>query len=317
MGNMPVIKDLIVDMDAVHWKKIQRVTPVAARQAARARARVPGAARVDGRRDADDGLHPVRRVRLGLPGDGGRPRLHRPGRARQGLPLRRRPARRASSSSASTTSPRTRRASSTARTASSAWRRARRTSTRWARSCACAAIATADHHIVDRNNGERHEAAFTALVKDNGLLWEAELLPRSYGGNSWFGKFAPAAAKELLSSLPAILKALLRGKVTPMGALKPHRIPARRPEGACSRSTTRSRATTVTRHPLRAEPLRHGERRGRRARRCGRERSAIGIRLGRGRGRERRRRERRCRTGAASDGGEGGEGAAASEGSNT
>src|SRR3954447_21946210 len=27
MGNMPIIKDLIVDMDAVHWKKIQRVTP--------------------------------------------------------------------------------------------------------------------------------------------------------------------------------------------------------------------------------------------------------------------------------------------------
>src|SRR3954447_10003908 len=27
MGNMPIIKDLIVDMDAVHWKKVQRVTP--------------------------------------------------------------------------------------------------------------------------------------------------------------------------------------------------------------------------------------------------------------------------------------------------
>src|SRR6202171_598728 len=27
MGNMPVIKDLIVDMDEVHWKKVQRVTP--------------------------------------------------------------------------------------------------------------------------------------------------------------------------------------------------------------------------------------------------------------------------------------------------
>src|ERR1700739_229823 len=27
MGNMPVIKDLIVDMDAVHWAKIRRVTP--------------------------------------------------------------------------------------------------------------------------------------------------------------------------------------------------------------------------------------------------------------------------------------------------
>jgi succinate dehydrogenase / fumarate reductase iron-sulfur subunit len=87
-------------------------------------------------------------------------------------------------------------------------------------------IATSDQHIVDQNNGERHEAAFTSLVKDNGLLWEAELLPRSYGGDSWFGKFHPAAAKELLSSLPAILKALLRGKVTPMGALKPHKIPS-------------------------------------------------------------------------------------------
>src|SRR5207253_10975546 len=26
MGNMPVLKDLIVDMDAVHWKKMRRVT---------------------------------------------------------------------------------------------------------------------------------------------------------------------------------------------------------------------------------------------------------------------------------------------------
>src|SRR4051812_1890868 len=27
MGNMPVVKDLVVDMDAVHWKKVQRVVP--------------------------------------------------------------------------------------------------------------------------------------------------------------------------------------------------------------------------------------------------------------------------------------------------
>jgi succinate dehydrogenase / fumarate reductase iron-sulfur subunit len=27
MGNMPVLKDLIVDMDAVHWKEVQRVVP--------------------------------------------------------------------------------------------------------------------------------------------------------------------------------------------------------------------------------------------------------------------------------------------------
>ena len=38
-------------------------------------------------------------------------------------------------------------------------------------------IATADQHIVDHNNGERHEAAFTGLIRDNGLLYEAELLP--------------------------------------------------------------------------------------------------------------------------------------------
>src|SRR5881227_178281 len=82
-----------------------------------------------------------------------------------------------------------------------------------------------DHQIVDRNNGERHEAAFTTLVHDNGLLWEAELLPRSYGGNSFFGKFHPAAGKELLSSLPSAVKGMVRGKVNPLGALKPHRIP--------------------------------------------------------------------------------------------
>jgi succinate dehydrogenase / fumarate reductase iron-sulfur subunit len=87
-------------------------------------------------------------------------------------------------------------------------------------------IATNDHHIVDHNNGERHEKAFTGLIHDNGLLWEAELLPRSYGGNSWFGKFHPAAGKELISSLPAILKALMRRKVTPGGALKPHKLAA-------------------------------------------------------------------------------------------
>ena len=66
---------------------------VADRQAARARARVPGGERGDGRRHPDDGLHPMRRVRVGLPGDGGGPGLHRPGGAGQGIPLRRRPAR--------------------------------------------------------------------------------------------------------------------------------------------------------------------------------------------------------------------------------
>ena len=94
MGNMPVIKDLIVDMDAVHWKKIQRVTPWLINKEPIPEREYIVAARVDGRRHAVDGLHPVRRLRLGLPVDGGRPAVHRPGRAGQGLPLRRRPARR-------------------------------------------------------------------------------------------------------------------------------------------------------------------------------------------------------------------------------
>ena len=82
-----------------------------------------------------------------------------------------------------------------------------------------------DYEIVDRNNGHRHEQAFTSLVRDNGILWEAELLPRSYGGDSFFGKFAPAAGLELADSLPSIVRALMRRKVTPMGALRPHKIP--------------------------------------------------------------------------------------------
>ena len=82
-----------------------------------------------------------------------------------------------------------------------------------------------DHDINDRNNGKRHEKAFVSLVRDHGLLWEAELLPRSYGGDSFFGKFAPPSALELIDSLPVITKALLRRKVTPKAALMPHKIP--------------------------------------------------------------------------------------------
>jgi succinate dehydrogenase / fumarate reductase iron-sulfur subunit len=82
-----------------------------------------------------------------------------------------------------------------------------------------------DHHISDRNNGERHESAFVTLIREYGLLHEAELLPRSYGGDSWFGKFHPKAAAELLDSLPSITKAVMRGKVSPKGALLGHKIP--------------------------------------------------------------------------------------------
>ena len=64
-------------------------------------------------------------------------------------------------------------------------------------------------------------------MRDYGLNHEAELLPRSYGGNSWLGKFHPAATKELLSSLPVILTGVLRGKLDPRRALLGHKLPKR------------------------------------------------------------------------------------------
>jgi succinate dehydrogenase / fumarate reductase iron-sulfur subunit len=75
-------------------------------------------------------------------------------------------------------------------------------------------IAGNDQKIEDQNNGTRHEHAFVKNIERNGLLHEADLLPDSYGG-----KFHPRAVPELGRSLPAILKALQRGKVTPAKAL--------------------------------------------------------------------------------------------------
>ena len=92
MGNMPVLKDLITDMDAVHWKKVRRVVPWLLPDEAPPRG--PGVhrpRRVDDRRHPGDGLHPLRSVRSvrGLV-DGGRSGVRGPRRPGQGPPLRRR-----------------------------------------------------------------------------------------------------------------------------------------------------------------------------------------------------------------------------------
>jgi succinate dehydrogenase / fumarate reductase, iron-sulfur subunit len=83
-------------------------------------------------------------------------------------------------------------------------------------------IAGSDHHIVDRNNGYSHEHAFAQNIRRNVLLDEADLLPDSYGG-----KLHPRAIRELLSSLPVIVRALLRRKVTPAKALLHRHHPGR------------------------------------------------------------------------------------------
>ncbi len=226
MGNMPVIKDLIVDMDAVHWKKIQRVTPwLQSRQPVPEREHlVPAAAMVDVTQSmaciqcgacVSDCLSmevdplfvgPAALAKayrfVGDPRDARqRERLEDLAEDPHGMydcthcfkcidacPKGVAPM-------------------------SQIMRLRRR--------------ATADHEIDDRNNGRRHEAAFATLVKDYGLLHEAELLPRSYGGNSWFGKFHPAAGRVLVQSLPVITKAVLHGKIGPRLALRGHKLPAK------------------------------------------------------------------------------------------
>ncbi len=75
-------------------------------------------------------------------------------------------------------------------------------------------IAGSDHEIDDRNNGYRHEHAFVKNIRKNGLLNEADLLPDSYGG-----KFNPRAVPELIQILPTAAKALARRKLTPKTAL--------------------------------------------------------------------------------------------------
>jgi succinate dehydrogenase / fumarate reductase iron-sulfur subunit len=70
--------------------------------------------------------------------------------------------------------------------------------------------AGSDFDIEDRNNGYRHEHAFVNNIRRNGILHESDLLADSYGG-----KFNPAAGRELLSGLPTALTGLRRGKMTP------------------------------------------------------------------------------------------------------
>jgi succinate dehydrogenase / fumarate reductase, iron-sulfur subunit len=224
MGNMPVLKDLIVDMDAVHWKKIQRVTPwLLAKQPVPEREYVvPRESMVDVTQtmaciqcgacvsdclamEVDPGfIGPAALAKayrfVGDPRDDRRhERLldlsHDPQgiydcthcfKCVQACPKDVNPM--------------------------GQIMRLRR-------------ISGSDEHIVDPNNGDRHEQAITTLVRDYGLLHEAEMVPRSYGGNSWFAKFHPAAGREMLSSLPTAIKGIMRGKMTIKGILFGHKIP--------------------------------------------------------------------------------------------
>jgi succinate dehydrogenase iron-sulfur subunit len=219
MGNMPVIKDLIVDMDAVHWKKIQRVTPWLITEGPEPEREyiVPHEAMVDVTQamaciqcgacvsdclsmevdplfvgpaasakayrfvgDPRDAQHEARLEDLSEDPHGIYDCTHC-FKCIDACPKGVAPM--------------------------SQIMRLRR-------------IATNDYGINDRNNGYRHEHAFVKNIEKNGILNEADLLPDSYGG-----KFHPRAVPELIDSLPVIVRALLRGKVTPKSALLHHKLP--------------------------------------------------------------------------------------------
>jgi succinate dehydrogenase / fumarate reductase, iron-sulfur subunit len=226
MGNMPVIKDLIVDMDAVHWKKVQRVTPwlIAKQPTPEREYIVPKEAMVDITQSmaciqcgacVSDCL--AMEVDPGFIGPAALAKAYRfvgdPRDDQQDIRLKDL-AEDPQGIYDCTHCFKCVEACPKGVNPMGQIMRLRR-------------IAGSDQHIVDRNNGERHEAALTTLVRDYGLLHEAELPPRSYGGNSWFGKFHPAAGKELLSLLPTAVKAIARGKISVKTAMFGHRLPSK------------------------------------------------------------------------------------------
>ncbi len=86
--------------------------------------------------------------------------------------------------------------------------------------------ATADYDIKDKNNGYGHEHAFVNIIERYGTLHEAQLLPRSFGDGSLIrGQTEPAAVKQLVESLPTAARGLASGKVSPRKALLHPKLP--------------------------------------------------------------------------------------------
>src|SRR5947208_5292457 len=79
--------------------------------------------------------------------------------------------------------------------------------------------ATNDWDIRDINNGFGHEKAFVDLIETYGTLFEAQLLPRSFGEGSLVrGQTKPAAVAQLVANLPTAARGLKAGKVSPVKA---------------------------------------------------------------------------------------------------
>lgn len=86
--------------------------------------------------------------------------------------------------------------------------------------------ATGDYGIKDSNNGYGHEKAFVNLIERYGTLHESQLLPRSFGQGSLIrSQLDPSSVKQLVTAFPTVVNGLKSGKVSPVKALIHHKLP--------------------------------------------------------------------------------------------
>ncbi|HXF01215.1 MAG TPA: succinate dehydrogenase/fumarate reductase iron-sulfur subunit [Solirubrobacterales bacterium] len=92
--------------------------------------------------------------------------------------------------------------------------------------------ATHDHEINDVNNGRRHETAFTKIIQKKGTLDESLLLQESYA-QGVKGKLIPhaSAIKGLVGSIPTAIRGLRTGKMRSLPKLIPG-VHEKLPDGA-------------------------------------------------------------------------------------
>jgi len=86
--------------------------------------------------------------------------------------------------------------------------------------------ATSDFEIKDANNGYGHERGFVNIIERWGTLHEAQLLPRSFGEGSFVkGQVKPSAMKQLAETLPTAMRGLRSRKVTARKVLAHPKLP--------------------------------------------------------------------------------------------
>ena len=90
-------------------------------------------------------------------------------------------------------------------------------------------LAGSEAEVDDRNNGHRHESAFVKIIEKKGTLDESLLLQESYAQGAK-GKLMPRpdAIKGLLGSIPTAIRGIRTGKMRSLSKLIPgvhHKLP--------------------------------------------------------------------------------------------